>query len=56
MEAFFNLKEMIRQMKCSAEIQEEQWNVESYASDRNTGTGIREIEFTGRIRFPLQFL
>ena len=24
---FFNLKEMIRQMKCSAEIQEEQWNV-----------------------------
>ena len=29
---------------------------ESYASDRNTGTGIREIEFTGRIRFPLQFL
>lgn len=23
MEAFFNLKEMIRQMKCSAEIQEE---------------------------------
>ena len=27
MEAFFNLKEMIRQMKCSAEIQEEQWNV-----------------------------
>lgn len=27
MEAFFNLKEMIRKMKCSAEIQEEQWNV-----------------------------
>ena len=24
---FFNLKEMIRQMKCIAEIQEEQWNV-----------------------------
>ena len=32
MEAFFNLKEMIRQMKCSAEIQEEQWNVKQ----RNT--------------------
>ena len=30
--------------------------VYTYASDRNTGTGIREIEFTGRIRFPLQFL
>ena len=56
MEAFFQFKgndtadEMQRRNTGRA------MECESYASDRNTGTGIREIEFTGRIRFPLQFL
>ena len=43
--------DQIRKMKCSAEIQEEQWNV-----NLALPIDIREIEFTGRIRFPLQFL
>ena len=56
MEAFFQFK--------GNDTEDEMWRRntgramegESYASDRNTGRSIREIEFTGRIRFSLQFL